>query len=420
MKIFVLNCGSSSLKYRMISMPGGEELFGGEVERIGSKTSQSSRIVHREKGVELVRPVSVSSYAEAFAQITETIEKNSDFRPDAIAHRLVQGGMEFPSSKVITESELPLLDKIKDLAPIHNPPVIELIGECRRLHPEVPQVVVLDSAFHSTIPEYAATYPLPKALRLELGLRKFGFHGISHQFVAEEAAEFLHIPINEFNAVSCHLGTGGASLCAIVRGKSVDNSMGFSPMQGLVMSTRCGDLDASAILKMIAYSNGDFEEVNRALNKESGLLGLSGTSSDVRDIISRARATGDERAEIAVDVYTWRIKKYLGAYLTVVGKADAVIFTDTIGETVPYVREAVCTGMEYFGLKIDEWKNNKVSAFPFDIAAESSKVRIVVVRTNEELAIARTAYQLLIKFENKTLNTRKREGSYEEANSPNS
>ncbi len=392
MNIFVLNCGSSSLKYKMISMPSGEEVLGGEAQRIGSKTAEPSRIFHRVAGAEKIFNVKMEGYKEAFAEVMKIL--GDDFVPDVFAHRLVQGGTEFKKDEIIERSAFPALENIKDLAPIHNPPVVGLIKECDEKYPDTPQAIILDTSFHSTIPEYAYTYLLPRTITDDLGIRKYGFHGISHQYVSEEAARFLNIEIEKFNGVSCHLGSGGASLCAIVNGKSVDNSMGFSPLQGLVMSTRSGDLDPAVILKMIAYSAGDFSKVSNILNKKSGVLGMSGTSSDIRDVINRA--SYDEKSDITLDVYLWRIKKYLGAYLTAVGKADAIIFTDTIGESIPAVRESVCTNMEFFGLKMDAWKNGSLAGYPADVASPESKVRILVIKTNEELAIAKRAYHLLL------------------------
>ncbi len=395
MNLFVLNCGSSSLKYKMFSFPSGEELFGGEVQRIGSKTAEQPRIIHRKLGSENTRFVDAMSYKDALREVIKLARDESGFPPDAIAHRLVQGGKDFPTSAVISRNDFSALDGIADLAPVHNPPVVALIKECDLLYPDIPQAIVLDTAFHSTIPDYAAAYAIPEKLRRELGIRKYGFHGISHEYVAEETARFLHIPSPELKAISCHLGSGGASLCAIVDGKSVDNSMGFSPLQGLVMSTRCGDLDQAVILKMLAYSEGDSGKVSNILNKRSGVLGLSGISGDIRDVINRALETEDERARRTLDVYIWRVRKYLSSYLAVVGLPQAVIFTDTIGESIPYVREAVCLGMEYFGLRIDEWKNRNILTYPADVSASGSRSRIVVVKTNEEKAIARKAYMLI-------------------------
>jgi len=230
-----------------------------------------------------------------------------------------------------------------------------------------------------------------------MGFRKYGFHGTSHRFVAGEAARFLSKPLDRLNAVSCHLGSGGASLCAIVGGQSVDNTMGYSPLQGLVMSTRCGDIDPAVVLRLMAQTSGDAEAVGTLLNKRSGVLGLSVSSADIRDVLtdlSDGNGPSDQ-ALLTAQVYLWRIRKYLGAYLAVVGRADAVIFTDTIGETVPAVRWSVCADMEAFGLRLDPERNERADVLPVDIAADDSPTRILVIRTNEELAIARQCYEML-------------------------
>ena len=395
MNIFVLNCGSSSLKYRMISMPSEVEIFGGEVQRIASKTAEAARIVHRQSDNVRIVPAAARTHKEALSEVLALVRDNASFPPALIAHRFVHGGAVFPANKVLASEDLPLLERTRDLAPVHNPPVLELIAACREMCPEIPQALVLDTAFHSTMPRSAYTYALPADIVSELMIKKYGFHGISHEYVSTEAARFLQIPMGEFNAVSCHLGSGGASLCAIIGGKSVDNSMGFSPLQGLVMSTRSGDIDPAVVLRMLAYSTDDYAKVSGILNKRSGVLGLSGSSSDIRDVISRATVAQDERAQNTLDLYVWRIRKYLGAYLAVVGRPDAVIFTDTIGESVPYVREAVCRNLDCFGVRIDEWKNERVVSNPADISGASSKTKIVVIRTNEEIAIARKAFQLI-------------------------
>jgi acetate kinase len=382
----------------MISLPDEHEILGGEVQRIASKTSEPSRIVHQENGKEEIIIKNITTYEEAFSEVMKIIENKGSIFPDVFAHRLVHGGTEFTEDTIINADDFESLDKLRNLAPIHNLPVIQLIKECNRKYSNTLQVIVLDTAFHSTIPDYAYTYPLPKKLREELGIRKYGFHGISHQFVSEEAAKYLNIPFENFNAISCHLGSGGASLCAIVAGKSVDNTMGFSPLQGLVMSTRCGDLDPSIILKMIAYSAGDFSKVNDILNKKSGVLGLSGLSSDIRDIILKTETSNDKRYKTTLELYFRRIKKYLGAYLTLVGstgKLDAIIFTDTIGELIPQVRKSVSENLEFFGVKLNEMKNNSVAEYPTDISEDGSKVRILVIKTNEESAIAKRSYLLM-------------------------
>jgi acetate kinase len=232
-------------------------------------------------------------------------------------------------------------------------------------------------------------------VREGLGIRKYGFHGTSHQFVAEEAAKFLGKPFAELNAVSCHLGSGGSSLCAIVKGQSVDNTMGFSPLQGLVMSTRCGDLDPAVAMRLLAAAQGDTGAVEKLLNKKSGVLGLSGASADLRDVLAGKAGPSGERMDLTAQVVLWRLRKYLGAYLAVVGNPGAIIFTDTLGETVPAVRAHVCAGLEAFGVQIDPERNEHVTAYPSDVAADDSRVRLLVILTNEELAIARRAWRTL-------------------------
>ncbi len=392
--ILVFNVGSSSLKYKMTSMPSGKELLGGEVQRIGAKTAEPSMIIHFSGGRKSVYNKKISGYGEALTEVIGIISSEDYPHPDFIAHRYVHGGTQFRSDSIITYDDLHALHETEEFAPVHNPPVIELIRRCMEQYPDIPQGIILDTSFHSTIPEYAGSYPLPKDLTNRFGIRKYGFHGISHQYVVEEAAQFLGIPLERFNAVSCHLGSGGASLCAVVGGNSVDNSMGFSPLQGLVMSTRSGDIDPSIVLKMIVYAGGDHSKVNRLLNKKSGVLGLSGMSSDIRDIINMSVNYDDERAQTTLDVYLWRIKKYLGAYLAAVGRVDAILFTDTIGESVPLVRETVCRNLDFFGVKLDEWRNSHLSGFPYDVSVHGSNVRIVVVKTDEEKGIARRAYEL--------------------------
>ena len=394
MNIFVFNCGSSSLKYKVLSMPSEKELCGGEVQRIASKTAEPSRIVHAINGNKYIIVKRINSYVGAFNAVMKIVEENTDITIDIFAHRLVKGGHVIIGDMFLDEIAYLTLDDGKEFAPIHNPPIIEIIKECKNKYPQIPQAVILDTSFHSTIPDYASIYPVPKKLREELGIKKYGFHGISHQYVSEGAAAYLNIPIDNFNAVSCHLGSGGASLCAIKGGKSIDNSMGFSPLQGLVMSTRCGNIDPSVVLKMAAYSEGNFSKVNKILNKKSGILGLSGISSDIRDIINKTKID-DIKAQTTFEVYLWRIKKYLGSYLSIIGNTDALIFTDTIGESVPVVRELICKEMNYFGIVLDEESNKSATEFPSDIASAESKIHIIVIKTNEELSIAKRTYQLL-------------------------
>jgi len=397
MNILVLNCGSSSLKYRLISMPDELELAAGEAQRIGPKTAEPARIVHKRDKRESIHVVPMSSHAGAFDEIMKLLAKDAALIPGAVGHRVVHGGALFSRPAVITRQVIEDLESIQGLAPIHNPPATNLIKACQARYPRLPQVAVFDTAFHSTIPEHARTYALPKALRDDLGIRKYGFHGTSHQYVVEEAARRLGRRLDSFNAVSCHLGSGGASLCAVVNGESADNTMGYCPLQGLVMSTRCGDLDPAVTLRLMIEAGGSAEAVEAMLNKSSGVLGLSGMSGDIRDVFSAVSKTKkqSERLNRTAQIYLWRIRKYLGAYLAAVGRTDAIIFTDTIGETVPLVRWSACVDMDFFGVKIDEKRNAEVKGMPADVASDSSDVRILVVQTNEELAIARMSYGAL-------------------------
>jgi len=397
MDVLVFNCGSSSLKYRLVRMPEERELIGGEAQRVGPRTTEPPAILHSVNGRVEKHAAIMPDHASAFEQIMKLLMRERDMLPDVIAHRVVHGGGIFSRSVLINENTLAALESIKSMAPIHNPPATNLIRACRERYPDLPQVAAFDTAFHATIPDYARTYALPREIRERFGVRKYGFHGISHQYVTAEAARFLGKAIEKFSGVSCHLGSGGASLCAVVNGQSVDNTMGYSPLQGLLMSTRCGDIDPAVVLRMLGSAAYDRVTVEQILNKNSGVLGLSGLSADIRDVLAAVEnATGrDERLARVCQTYLWRIRKYLGAYLTVVGDADAVIFTDTVGELVHEVRWAVCADMDAFGLRIDPERNRTQTKYPADIAAADSRVRILVIPTNEELAIAREAYRLL-------------------------
>jgi len=397
MNVLAFNCGSSSLKYRLIEMPAEHELAGGEAQRVGPRTAEPSRIRHQALGRAESLVVEMLDHAAAFERVMRLLTRDSALTPDVIGHRLVHGGDRFRENTLLDARNATNLEKVAPLAPLHNPPAIALIRACRERYPDLPQAIIFDTAFHSTIPEFARTYALPAALCRGMGLRKYGFHGISHQYVCGEAARFLGVPLDRFNAVSCHLGSGGASLCAIIGGKSVDNTMGYSPLQGLLMSTRCGDLDPGVSMQLLARAGGDAGAVDKSLNSRSGVLGLSGLSADIRDVLGGrvSGGAGDARLNRTLQVYLWRIRKYLGAYLAVVGSAHAVLFTDTIGESVPEVRFEVCAGMEAFGLRIDAARNACPGPLPADVAAPDSDVRALVVATNEELAIARNTYGMI-------------------------
>ncbi|MBN2412878.1 acetate/propionate family kinase [candidate division KSB1 bacterium] len=397
MNVFVINCGSSSLKYRLIAMPEEKEIIAGEAQRIGPKTEEPSRIVHNSGGHVDTFFVNMTNHAQAFTEVMKIIEEHQKIIPDAFGHRLVHGGSALNKDVLLNSDILAKLDETVEYAPIHNPPSIALIKACIARYPNSPQVIVLDTAFHTTLPLYAKDYAIPVWLSKKLNIKKFGFHGISHHFVAEEAAKYLGIPISRLNAVSCHLGSGGASLCAVVKGQSIDNTMGFTPLQGLVMSTRCGDVDPAVTLNLIACFEGDYKAVQSTLNKNSGILGMTGTSADIRDILAKSVLTEGYSSPyfITSHIYTWRLKKYLGAYLTIAHPVHAIIFTDTIGETVPYIRKEVCSEMDIFGVHVDDKKNSYIENYPSDISESWSPVRILVVKTNEELAIARNTYKLI-------------------------
>ena len=312
-------------------------------------------------------------------------------------HRMAHGGPNFKQHVILDDAVMAELERIQELAPIHNPPA-SLVAACRRLYPNLPETVVFDTVFHATIPEVARAYALPPILWPSTASASTAFTA-RHQYVAQEAAKLLGVPFENLNAMSCHLGGGGASLCAIVNGRSIDNTMGYSPLQGLVMSTRSGDLDPAVALALLVREGGNSAAVEGLLNRKCGVLGLSGMSADIRDVVARAAdgATADiDQLSVAAQVYLWRIRKYLGAYLTLVGGAHCVIFTDTIGEKVPYVRWAVTAGLQCFGLDIDPEKNDAVKALPADLSTPGSRVRILAVATNEEMAIARFSYGLLL------------------------
>jgi len=395
MRIIVFNCGSSSLKYRVIDMPSETELAAGEAERVGPKTALPGCIHHQARGQKEDHTLDMPDHGAAFSAVMGLLERDAGLVPEAVGHRMVHGGAVFRDHVVVDDRAFAQLETVQDLAPIHNPPALRLLGACRQLYPKLPETVVFDTAFHATLSGAARTYALPAELARERGYRKYGFHGTSHHYVAQEAAKLLGVPMAELRAVSCHLGSGGASLCAIVNGKSVDNTMGYSPLQGLVMSTRSGDLDPAIALSLVARAQGDGRAVESMLNRKSGLLGLSGVSADIRDVLAKANGAGDEAQARAAQVYLWRIRKYLGAYLLLTERPHCIIFTDTIGEKLPYVRWAVTAGLDCFGVVLDPLKNASAPALPVDLAAPRSRVRVLAIATNEEVAIARASYALL-------------------------
>lgn len=396
MKVLVINCGSSSLKYQLINMENEASLATGLVERIaieGSKLTQ--KVDGREK---YVLTVPMKNHKEAISHVINTllddvqgVIKSSD-EISAVGHRVVHGGEKYSASVIITDEVMKDLEEFSQLAPLHNPPNIIGINACKELMPNTPMVAVFDTAFHQTMPEKAFLYGLPYELYKENHIRKYGFHGTSHKYVSQRAAEILGEDIKGLKLVTCHLGNG-SSVAAVNGGISVDTSMGFTPLEGLLMGTRCGDIDPAIIPYLMDVKGYSYEEVNNIMNKKSGVLGLSGVSSDFRDI-EDAAAQGNDRAKLALDVFHYRVKKYIGYFMAAMNGVDAIVFTAGLGENGAETREEIISDMEWFGIKLDKEKN-KVRGQERIISTDDSKVKIIIIPTNEELMIARDTLTLL-------------------------
>ncbi|WP_313756598.1 acetate kinase [Tissierella sp.] len=398
MKILVINCGSSSLKYQLIDMNGEEVLCKGLVERIGI---EGSKIKHDTTGKERViieepmadHKVALGLVLNALIDENHGAIKSMD-EIGAVGHRVVHGGETFASSVIIDDEVMKVLDECIELAPLHNPPNITGIEACKELMPNTPMVAVFDTAFHQTMEADNYIYPIPYEFYEKYKIRRYGFHGTSHKYVSLRAAEILGKDIKDLNIVTCHLGNG-SSVCAVQGGKSMDTSMGFTPLEGLAMGTRSGDIDPAIIPFIMDKENMSFEEVNNMLNKQSGVLGISGISSDFRDL-EIAMNEGNERAKLALDVFVNRVKKYVGAYVATMCRIDALVFTAGIGENSSYIREKVCEGLECLGIKIDADLNN-VRGEESKLNKDLTSATILVIPTNEELMIARDTLELVSK-----------------------
>lgn len=397
MKVLVLNCGSSSLKYQLIDMSNEEVLCIGLVERIGIEGS----ILKQEKdGVEgkLVIEQPMKNHQDAIKLVLDAVV-HPEFggvkeisEVEAVGHRVVHGGEKFASSVVITPEVKNALEECIDLAPLHNPANIMGIEACEAILPGVPMVAVFDTAFHQTMPESSFLYGLPYELYTKYGIRRYGFHGTSHKYVSNRAADMLGKKPEEVKIITCHLGNG-ASIAAIDGGKCVDTSMGFTPLEGLIMGTRCGDIDA-AILPFLMEKEGlDAKGLSNLMNKESGVYGMTGISNDFRDI-EGAAANGDKKAQIALDAYVKKVKKYIGSYAAEMNGVDAVVFTAGVGENGIGMREEIASNMEFLGMNLDK-EANKVRGKETVISTEDSKVKILLIPTNEELVIARDTVALV-------------------------
>ncbi len=394
MKIIVLNCGSSSIKYQLFDMPSAKVLAKGIVDKIGLK---GSAIVHRKTGKEKVTfEGEILDHQVGIEYLLGVLssKKHGSIKSlkelNAVGHRVVHGSEEFKKSALLTEEVLEAIEQVSDLAPLHNPPNVKGIKAMLSLLPQATQVTVFDTAFHQTMPRYAYLYGIPYSLYQKYKIRRYGFHGTSHKYVSKRACEIAGVDIHDQKIITCHLGNG-ASIAAIKDGKSIDTSMGMTPLEGLIMGTRSGDLDNGAVIHIAKKENISAQAVNTLLNKHSGVLGISGISQDMRDI-EEAAAKGVQRAIAALNMYHYRIKKYIGSYTAALGGIDMIVFTGGIGENGPESREAICKGLEFLGVDFDSEKNAGVKGKEIIISTENSKVKILVVPTNEELMIAKDTY----------------------------
>ena len=396
MKILVINCGSSSLKYQLIDMETEELMAKGLVERIGI---EGSRIKHETIGKEkktIETPMQDHKRALELVMESLTNEEYGAIKSldeiDAVGHRVVHGGEDFAQSVIIDEKVLKGIEDNVEIAPLHNPPNIMGIKACQRLLPNVKQVAVFDTAFHQTMPAESYIYALPYEYYEKYKIRRFGFHGTSHKYITNRAAEMLGKDVNEVNLITCHLGNG-SSICAVKNGKSIDTSMGFTPLEGLAMGTRCGDLDPAILPFIMEKENLSTDEINTLINKKSGVLGISGVSSDFRDI-EAARDEGNKRAKLALDIFEKRVRGYIGSYMTELEHVDAIVFTAGVGENSIEMRESIVNGLKSLGIKIDPERNN-VRGEDKLISADDSSIKIFVIPTNEELMIARDTKELV-------------------------
>lgn len=398
MKVLVLNCGSSSLKYQLIDMETENVMAKGLCERIGI---EGSRLKHQPEGKDAVifddyqesHAVSVKMVLDALTHPEYGVVKSMK-EINAVGHRVVHGGEYFAGSVIITDEVKEALEKCCDLAPLHNPANLIGIAACEEIMPGVPQVGVFDTAFHQTMPERAYLYALPYEYYEKYKVRRYGFHGTSHRFVSEEVCKMMDRPYDQTKVITCHLGNGG-SVCAVRNGKSIDTTMGFTPLEGLVMGTRAGDVDVAAVTYLMKKEGLSADEMDNILNKKSGVLGLSGVSSDFRDIEEAAEA-GNDRAEVALDVFAYKVAKRIGAYAAAMNGVDAIVFTAGLGENSGATRRAICDYLGWMGVHIDSY-NNSLRGKAIEISATDSRVRVYVIPTNEELVIARDTKELLDK-----------------------
>ncbi len=396
MKILVINAGSSSLKYQLIDMTNESVLAKGLCDRIGIENSFIKQTRGSEDAVAINKVLknhkdAIEAVISALTDDKIGVIKNMS-EISAVGHRIVHGGEKFNSSAVIDEKVMEAVRECIDIAPLHNPPNIVGIEACQAIMPNVPMVAVFDTTFHSSMPDYAYMYALPYEMYEKYKIRRYGFHGTSHKYVSERAAELLGKPLSELKIITCHLGNG-SSICAVDKGKSVDTSMGFTPLQGVAMGTRSGTIDPEVVTFLMEKEDLTVKGISNLLNKKSGVLGISGVSSDFRDL-QAAAIEGNKRAQLALDIFCYDCKKYIGAYIAIMNGVDAIVFTAGVGENDLNIRRKITNGLDFFGVKIDEEKN-QIRGQEIDISADDAKVSTLVIPTNEELAIAREALRML-------------------------
>jgi acetate kinase len=404
MRIIVINSGSSSIKYEIFDRNGLQVMAKGLLERIGAQDSRltHSRLIPSGTWEEVIEARPVKDHLEGFSFILDVNTRMRSGKGPSdvfgVGHRVVHGGEKFTEPAIIDDTALAAIEALKDLAPLHNPANVTGIRVMRDLLPQVPQVAVFDTAFHQTMPQRAFHYALPAAFYKDHAVRRYGFHGSSHSYVAREAARYLGVPLEQLNLITLHLGNG-ASAAAIERGRSIDTSMGMTPLEGLVMGTRCGDLDPAVPFYLQRKTDRPFMEIEHILNRESGLKGICGRN-DMREI-QRSAAEGDAQAALALDMFCYRIRKYIGAYYAALGSVDAVIFTGGIGENSAPVRAGSCKGLSALGISIDARRNTEAAGGIAHIHAAWSRVQILVISTNEELEIAQQTVEVIERMKDK-------------------
>ncbi|MBN2227773.1 MAG: acetate kinase [candidate division Zixibacteria bacterium] len=390
MNILVINCGSSSVKYQLFDTDRKMALAKGDVARIGMSGAVLTHKPFDRQGTKvsgeiLDHIVAIEYVISILLSPNHGVIKNKS-EIHAVGHRVVHGGEEFTGSVLVEHEVMRQIRNLIDLAPLHNPHNIRGINACKKNLPDVPQVAVFDTAYHYKMPPMAYIYGLPYVMYKKYGIRRYGFHGTSHRYVAGRAAEMLGKPIDRVKVITCHLGNG-ASIAAVDRGVSIDTSMGFTPLEGLLMGTRSGDLDPAVILHIMGREELSLHEANTLMNKHSGLSGVSGVSSDMREILTAAK-DGNSNAKLAFDIYCYRLKKYIGAYAAAMGGVDAIVFTAGVGENSPPVRTATCIGLAFLGVELDETKNEQAISKEMDISTDGARTRVLAIPTNEELVIA--------------------------------